>query len=308
MLDQRLILALGSGRIKDKKIKKKGGLMLNKLWGWLMVSSVWIANVYAVEPVLTLANRYQVGVDVTEYWVSEKYDGVRGYWDGQHFFSRQGYRMNAPVFFTEQLPNIPLDGELWLKREAFSELLSIVTRDPQHAEYLSGWQQISYRVFDAPNAPGNFVQRYHYLQEHLRASAPNVYLVEQHPIESHHALMKQLELMSAQGAEGLMLRKLDAPYRGGRSNDLLKVKLWEDAEARVLVHLPGKGQFTGLMGSLLVQWEPEGPTFKIGSGFNRAERENPPPVGSLVTFRYQGVTHKGVPRFPVYWRLKNEEY
>ena len=51
--------------------------------------------------------------------MSEKLDGVRAYFDGQHFYSRQGNRFYAPDWFTQGLPPIPLDGELWIGRKAF---------------------------------------------------------------------------------------------------------------------------------------------------------------------------------------------
>ena len=44
--------------------------------------------------------------------------------------------------------------------------------------------------------------------------------------------------------------------------------------------------------------------FKIGSGFNLNERENPPPIGSTITYKYRGLTNSGKPRFATYWREK----
>ena len=87
------------------------------------------------------------------------------------------------------------------------------------------------------------------------------------------------------------------PSKSGRSATLLKVKRFYDNEACVLKHLEGAGRHKGRLGALLVELE-DGTTFSVGTGFSDAEREDPPPVGSLITFRYQELSEAGVPRFP----------
>ena len=63
-------------------------------------------------PSLLLANIYRDDIDLGQYWVSEKLDGVRAYWDGETLTSRNGNRFNAPPWFIEDFPHVPLDGEL----------------------------------------------------------------------------------------------------------------------------------------------------------------------------------------------------
>jgi DNA ligase-1 len=46
-------------------------------------------------------------------WMTEKYDGMRLFWDGSAFYSRQGKKMKVPEVITSQMPKIALDGELW---------------------------------------------------------------------------------------------------------------------------------------------------------------------------------------------------
>ena len=41
-------------------------------------------------PDLMLAKIYADNIDVTQYWVSEKLDGVRAHWDGKQLISRGG--------------------------------------------------------------------------------------------------------------------------------------------------------------------------------------------------------------------------
>jgi DNA ligase-1 len=47
------------------------------------------------------------------WWMTEKYDGLRALWDGRYLYSRLGRMIKSPEFFTEGLPSIALDGELW---------------------------------------------------------------------------------------------------------------------------------------------------------------------------------------------------
>ena len=253
-------------------------------------------------PQLTLANTYQKGVDVKRYWVSEKFDGVRAYWDGKHLISRQGNIIHAPGWFLAQLPDsTPLDGELWMGRGEFELLSGIVRRDKPKD---SAWRSISYRIFDLPSSKMIFSRRLIRMQElFAKTKHKNIILVKQFRINSHSDLMALLKQYTQQGAEGLILHLESSYYRPGRSNDLLKLKTYRDAEAKVIGVLPGKGKYSGLMGSLLVE-EPDGVQFRIGTGFSDQERKSPPPIGSIITFKYYGRTKKGIPRFASFMRIR----
>jgi len=87
---------------------------------------------------------------------------------------------------------------------------------------------------------------------------------------------------------------------------LLKLKPFTDADATVIGYRPGKGRLAGMVGSLKVRTD-QGTVVYIGSGFTDKECRHPPPLQSRITFRYQGLTKKGVPRFPVFIRVRNEE-
>jgi DNA ligase-1 len=102
-----------------------------------------------------------------------------------------------------------------------------------------------------------------------------------------------------------MLHRGASRYASGRSDDLLKLKPYLDAEARVVAHLPGKGKYRGLMGALLVE-STQGGRFRIGTGFSDAERVDPPPIGAQITYRYHGFTDAGIPRFPSFLRVREE--
>ncbi|MBK1717127.1 DNA ligase [Thiocystis violacea] len=258
----------------------------------------------AIKPDLVLANLYREGVELSDYWVSEKLDGVRAYWDGTRLISRGGQRIETPDWFTADFPSVPLDGELWMGRGTFEQLSGTVRRqepDPQ------AWRSVRYMVFDLPGLSAPFGQRLQALQRLLAGSAnQRIAAVEQFRVADHADLMERLAAVVRAGGEGLMLHRDGSAYRAGRTDDLLKVKPYLDAEARVIAHRPGKGKYEGMLGALVVE-EPDGPRFRIGTGFSDAERRSPPPIGSTVTFRYQGRTSAGIPRFASFERVRETD-
>ena len=254
-------------------------------------------------PPLLLANAYREDVALDRYWVSEKLDGVRAYWDGERLHSRKGNPINAPPWFVAHFPRVPLDGELWMGRGAFERLSGAVRRQrPDDAQ----WREIRFMVFDLPSSPAIFDRRLQRLREMFETVAsPYVALVEQFRVAGRAELMERLERVVAGGGEGLMLHRGSSLYAAGRSDDLLKLKTHEDAEAVVIGHLPGKGRLTGMLGALLVE-TPEGLRFRLGTGFSDEERRNPPPLGATVTYKHHGRTRNGVPRFASFLRIRDE--
>ena len=254
-------------------------------------------------PAPALAGVYRAGVDLTRYWVSEKLDGVRARWDGAALHSRRGNRLHAPPWFVEGFPAEPLDGELWLGRGAFEKLSGTVRRAVPDDD---AWRNVRFMVFDLPAHPADFDGRLRRLRAlFARIASPHIALIEQFRVADHAELMAALDRVVALGGEGLMLHDGRARYRAGRTNDLLKVKRHEDAEAVVVAHLPGRGKYAGLLGSLLVE-TPDGRRFRLGSGFSDEQRRRPPPVGATVTYKHYGVTGNGIPRFASFLRVRPE--
>lgn len=264
---------------------------------------LWLCGLaWAHASPLTLASSYRHNLDLSQYWISEKYDGIRAHWTGEQLISRQGLPIDAPAWFTQGWPAQAMDGELWAGRGQFAAVQSIVASG---AKDHSGWRAVRYMVFDLPAHPGHFVQRQQALQQQVqRIQQDWLQAAAQWQAPSHAALMRQLRAISQAGAEGLMLRRADALYRAGRSDDLIKLKLFDDAEAVVVQHLPGKGKYQGMTGALLVEM-PNGQRFKIGSGLSDAQRAHPPALGSTITYRYNGTHPSGVPRFARFWRIRD---
>ena len=250
-------------------------------------------------PPLLLAQTWDNAADLTDWWMSEKLDGVRAYWDGRQFLSRQGNLFHAPDWFVSGLPNAALDGELWIGRKQFQRTVSIVRRQDKSDH----WKQVRFLVFDAPRTTGGFEERLKFLADTLTAGQqPYARLHEQSRCRGLPQLREELARVESLGGEGLMLRQPGSAYEAGRSFTLLKIKSFRDAEAIVLSHQPGKGRFKGMLGALGVQL-PDRTEFSVGTGFSDLERMNPPPVGSVITFRYQELSDGGVPRFPSFVRV-----
>ena len=265
----------------------------------LTTLQAWAADA----PALLLANVYRPGMRLADYWVSEKYDGVRGYWDGHTLRSRGGETVAAPAWFTAGWPDTPMDGELWAGRGRFSHAQSTVRQQqPDDA----AWREMRFMVFDLPAHGGTFDQRLPALNKLVESlDQPWVQAVPQQRVASDAALQKLLLRTVRAGGEGLMLHRGASMYRAGRSDDLIKVKTHEDAEAKVVAHLPGQGRHAGRLGALVVEM-PSGQRFRLGAGLTDAERDHPPPVGSWVTYRFRGTHDSGVPRFASFVRVRDD--
>jgi len=255
-------------------------------------------------PALMLAKYWQSGVDPAAFLVSEKLDGVRAFWDGHTLRFRSGRRIAAPDWFTSALPATALDGELWLGRGSFDRLSGMARRNtPVDAE----WRELRYMIFDLPGASDTFALRVQRLnQVVVNARQPWLQVVVQQRVPDAAALQALLQQTVQNGGEGLVLHRTNALWSPGRSDVLLKLKPMPDEEARVVAHLPGRGRNQGRMGALLLEMS-NGQRFALGTGFADAQRVDPPPVGSLVTYRYRDRTPKGLPRFASFLRMRAPE-
>ena len=250
-----------------------------------------------------LANKWKPGIDPRGWWLSEKLDGVRAYWDGTQFLSRNGNVFHAPDWFRSNLPPFPLDGELWIARQSFQETISVVRR----LDGGEAWRKVKYLVFDAPEHEGGFEERFRCLNEWLDREQPPYAEAHPHRICSGvDDLREELAQVVAAGGEGIMLRKSGSLYERRRSSTLLKVKQFQDLEVTVLGHVPGRGKHRGRLGSLLVSL-PDGKSFNIGTGMSDADRENPPPIGCRVTIRFTEKTVAGIPKCASFVAVRDYE-
>lgn len=255
-------------------------------------------------PALLLANQFSANIDVRQYLVSEKLDGVRAYWDGHVLRFRSGRPIHAPAWFTAALPAHALDGELWMGRRQFERLSAAVRRQvPDDAE----WRQITYHLYELPQGEGDFATRLTTLQQlQTQTQVAWLQVLPQTRVANQATLQQQLNEIVKAGGEGLMLHRADAIWQSGRSDVLLKLKPHFDDEAVVIAHEAGQGKYRGQLGALLVRTK-EGRELRLGTGLSDQLRKNPPAIGSTVTFRYRDTTNTGLPKFASFLRVREED-
>ncbi|EAI1731468.1 DNA ligase [Campylobacter coli] len=243
------------------------------------------------------------------YLMSEKLDGVRGIWEVGKFKTRQDNPIYTPSYFTYNFPSFKLDGELWIARAKFDEVSALIRSDNLDS---SLWKSVTYNVFDVPNAceefkltPCTLSNRLKVLERYLQQN-PNPYIkiIKQIPIKDQEHLKEFYKDIVLNKGEGVVIRKNLAPYEKGRSKNAFKLKPYEDAECKVIGYTEGKGKFQGKIGALLCQM-PNDRVIRIGSGLKDKDRENPPKIGSIVTYKFNGLTKNSLPRFPVFLRIRD---
>ncbi|MFT5835342.1 MAG: DNA ligase-1 [Sulfurimonas sp.] len=257
----------------------------------LLFTSLFAQNEVSLDkPELFLLNNYTQDKNITSWYMSEKLDGVRAYWDGEKLISRAGKVFAAPSFFTKDFPKYKLDGELWSKRGDFSKISSIVNKKRPH----NGWKNVTYNIFEVPEIKGNLIQRLKNVK-----TSKYVKVIKQIKVKDKKHLDNFLESVEKKNGEGVVVRDGSLNYYTGRDNNSLKVKSYIDAECEVVGYNKGNGKFKNAVGSLSCRMK-NNKVLKIGSGLNNKQREEPPKIGAIITFKYYGLTSKGNPRFPVF--------
>jgi len=268
----------------------------------LIFSLFFYSSLFAGEPALQKPIVYTDQENITGWVMSEKLDGIRGYWDGIRMYTRKGIPLHPPPWFIENFPPFSLDGELWSKRSDFEFIQSVVL-DQTPGE---GWEHITYNIFEVPNEKGDFLFRLNrartWFEAHKNTHAriiPQIRIKEKSDMEE---FLKEIESMEG---EGVILKNPDISYHTGRSPHILKVKNFQDMEGVVVGINKGKGKYKNLMGSMTVKLE-NGTTFKLGTGFSDKIRHTPPQPGSTVTFKYHGLTKNGIPKFASFLRVRQD--
>lgn len=260
-------------------------------------------------PPLNRVGQYK-SQDVAGWWMSEKLDGVRGYWDGRKLVTREGNRIHAPAWWTKHLPNVKLDGELYMGRGTFDEVSGIVRQDDGG----DAWKRVRYHVFDLPAAKGPTEDRHEQVKRLVAKSRKSkgspMRPVPRKRVRDADHVQAELERVLELGGEGLVLHRPGALYRPGSRSDLLKLKGEQDEEAVVLRRLPGTGKHAGRMGALEVQDAKNGEVYRVGTGFTDAQRDRAArlfPKGAVITVAFTERTKSGKPRFPRFLRVRDDE-
>lgn len=290
----------------------------------------------------TMLGQPYVDQRVYGWYVSEKLDGVRALWlphtkdvpwcdeIATGLWSRDGKVYHAPDWWIDQLPNVPLDGELWTDRGSFQDIVSTVKKH----EGTYGWKDVKFMAFDMPVKMEAGIINFRTkdvkipeLRLHPSISKPMIFrvanivlnrlehnrnfeVVKQTRLGHPDQLKDMLEEVVEKGGEGLMLRDPDSIWTQARVNTLLKVKPVKTMEVEVTGYYYGAGKYDGMMGALEVAIPHTNRLFKL-SGFTDEERKVPSngmpfsrslyddcmfKVGDRIQISYRELTRDGIPK------------
>ena len=265
---------------------------------FLIFVVIFSLSLFGEKPNLLLLKTYREQ-NITGWVMSEKLDGIRAYWNGKNLISRGGNIIHAPSWFLKDYPPFEIDGELWTKRNDFENISSIVRDKTPSVE----WKEITHHIFEVPNAKGGLFERLAKVEPY---ESKIIRVVKQIPVKSNEHLQAFLKEVEQKKGEGVVVRDPKAPYINRRTSKALKVKTFHDAECEVIGYTKGKGKYQDMVGAIECQI-PNGILFKIGTGLSDALRANPPKIGTMVTFKYQGLTKYGKPRFPLFLRERDAQ-
>lgn len=241
--------------------------------------------------------------NIQGWYMSEKLDGIRGYWNGKQLLTRKGNIINAPKWFTNNFPPFELDGELWSKRNNFEFIQSTVLKKTAS----DSWKKITYNIFEVPNQKGEFKQRLKKAESWFKSNKnPHVKIIPQIVCKGKKDLDEFLNSIESMGGEGVIIKDPHKPYHTGKKPFILKYKSFKDMEGIVISINKGKGKYKNMMGSLGIKLD-NGVTFNLGTGFSDLERKNPPKLNSKIRFKYYGFTKNKIPKFPSFLHVREKQ-
>ena len=211
-----------------------------------------------------------------------------------------------------------LDGEVCIMdefgNEDFQGLMKEVTRKDHTIEKprYNVFDLLTRGEFDGEDESPNFADRLNMMHDLLTPNN-NVVLLEQELVTSQEVMDQWTNKAQDCGWEGCMLRK-DAPYKRGRSKDLIKIKKFQDAEYIVEGIIEGTATYNEggakeypVVAALIITHK--GNQVKVGSGLSKEQRigwlQNPNEIiGKTVTIQYfeetqDSKTNEFSLRFPV---------
>lgn len=260
-----------------------------------------------------LATKYNKAQVHFPCFVQPKYDGVRCllYQDIDgcvHLESRGGKEYDVPQIkkWAEEHPYcLPLDGEIYNHGElTFQQICSAVKC---HSEMTDKLRMV---VYDRPVPHKKFITRWKELDKFntYLGNSP-VYHSKTFIAYSEEDIKYYHDTFVKQGYEGAIIRNMDGYYTEGRSNDLMKLKVFDTTEFEVVDVLEAEGNDAGTATFTLRAGEYNFCARPTGSKELRAKylKEKSQLIGKKATIQHQGYTDAGVPRFPVMLNIRDYE-
>ncbi len=244
--------------------------------------------------------------------VQPKYNGlrclaIRGS-DYVELLSSTGFPIVTVPHIKEAMMKLPIgiyDGELYL-HDNFQRLTHLVNRGMA----IEGCREVSYVIFDLKNTHFQEVRLLMLTQLGLTFNTGIIRIAPSWACAGTEEVELILKEQTAQGFEGLILRAPDAYYQEKRATTMMKLKPRSSDTYRItgfLEEVSIQGELKGSLGAFTVA-DTDGRTFKVGSGFTAEQRriywrEREKLVGCIVHVKYQALTDRGVPWFPVFMEV-----
>lgn len=263
-------------------------------------------------------------------YVSPKLDGIRAILIDGVLYSRslKPIRNRYIQAWAEQLKTKDiLDGEL-IAGNFQSSTSSIMS--------VEGEPDFTYNVFDIVNNK-EYYRRYYQLDQY-RQYDPRLVVLDSKQVKNREELIDAYNEYLNVGHEGIMLRSITGFYKYGRSTEkegyLMKLKPFERDEAVVvgyseMMHNENEATTnelgyterstaaeglvgTNKLGSLLLKSDKFEDEFSLGTGFTMFQRqelwnERENLIGKIVSFQYQSIGMKDVPRFPSFVGFRDSD-
>jgi ATP-dependent DNA ligase len=258
-------------------------------------------------------------------YVQPKLDGVRclAFWDGDRIklISRAGKEWTVPKHINEQVAKVlpkdsMFDGELYIHGKSCQTITS----------YVKKWRDVEtptveYHIYDMPILQGRDDDSFEVRMSHLG------YLLNSHPLRACPPNLKYVQTLRAnsleevkefegqcvkEGYEGAIARNKDGLYVFGyRSNDLIKIKTFQDAEFEVTGCRDGVGKFEGCA-VFICKNDKNDLTFECTLAVSMEERarlyrEQAKYIGKKLTVKFFDRTDDELPRFPVGKMFRDEK-
>jgi DNA ligase-1 len=208
-----------------------------------------------------------------------------------------------------------LDGELFTTKAHFQTIVGLAKKKTLTEEDRVQHYLLELHCYDIVDPVKPFTERYAILQDLFRTHASvigsTLQLCPTKEVAKESELKPAHDAYVATGYEGLMIRNKTGLYAvGDRSNDLLKMKEFEDDEFKIIGFYEADGAEKGC-----VMWRcvtPKGVEFGCRPEGTREDRQElfkhgSDYIGKLLTVKYQNLTPDGVPRFPVGKTIRDYE-
>lgn len=284
-----------------------------------------------------LANKYfehPEYVKGKEFSITTKIDGSRLIAIKKNgkvsFYSRSGQSYEGLVDLQQELLDLPLDdicfdGELTLldkgnltSKDQYKQTMKIIQKDGEK-------HGLKMLVFDYLPASDFIEQKTELYYTQRRAILDNIF--DTYTLRYFHRLPvlysgndineinQWLSYNVSHGEEGIMININDSPYEFKRTNNLLKVKLFNTYDLEIVGFEEGTNRFQGMLGSLIVRYK-DGNLVKVGSGISESLRKeiwkNPDfYVGKIIEVSYFEETtnqNGGLSlRFPVFKSFRTDK-